>query len=82
MIWQIASAANDLGINDPCYRHHWWSAVELVESPLPEGFSRVVREDGTLAYRWPKASETPGKIGTHPLLEEFMGKVKLFFRAQ
>lgn len=37
---QIAGAANDLGINDPCYRHQWWTAVELVESPLPEGFSR------------------------------------------
>lgn len=39
-------------------------------------FARVVRDDGTLAYRWPKASETPGKIGAHPLLEDFMGKVR------
>ncbi|CAN0311912.1 unnamed protein product, partial [Ectocarpus sp. 8 AP-2014] len=72
---QVASAANDLGINDPCYRHQWWSAVELVESPLPDGFGRVVREDGTLAYRYPKSSETPGKIGTHPLLQDYMDKI-------
>ncbi|CAM9398169.1 unnamed protein product [Pylaiella littoralis] len=72
---QVASAANDLGINDPCYRHHWWSAVELVELPLPDGFSRVVREDGTLAYRYPKSSDTPGKIGTHPLLQDYMDKI-------
>ncbi|CAM9851988.1 unnamed protein product, partial [Ectocarpus sp. 4 AP-2014] len=72
---QVASAANDLGINDPCYRHQWWSAVELVESPLPDGFGRVVREDGTLAYRYPKSSETPGKIGTHPLLQDYMDRI-------
>ncbi|CAB1112857.1 unnamed protein product [Ectocarpus sp. CCAP 1310/34] len=67
-------AANDLGINDPCYCHQWWSAVELVESPLPDGFGRVVREDGTLAYRYPKSLESPGKIGTHPLLQDYMDK--------
>eukprot|EP00903_Cladosiphon_okamuranus_P009465 g9021.t2 len=72
---QIASTANDLGINDPCYRHQWWTAVELVESPLPDGFARVVRDDGTLAYRYPKSSETPGKIGTHPLLQDYMDKI-------
>lgn len=38
-------------------------------------FSRVVREDGTLAYRYPKSSATPGKIGTHPLLQDYMDKV-------
>eukprot|EP00752_Nemacystus_decipiens_P006633 g5963.t1 len=72
---QIASTANDLGINDPCYRHQWWTAVELVESPTPDGFARVVRDDGTLAYRYPKSSDTPGKIGTHPLLQEYMDRI-------